>query len=193
MKRSVAITGAPATGKTTAYYDLLEKCWRPSPSHMTRASRPGEVDGVDSTFISVEDFIARFKEGEYFEPSLDWAGYAGNYYGSPRSWITEIADDLPIVIMPSNVLATRGLCSALEAKGIRDKLLWFHLAADETTRRTRLEQRGDSPEQIEVRLQRGDTHEIPRDADHHIDTSQLTRQQVTTQILNLMGSGRTNI
>ncbi len=52
-----------------------------SVSATTRPPRPGEVDGKDYHFVSVERFEAMVDNGDFFE----WAHVFGNRYGTPRS------------------------------------------------------------------------------------------------------------
>jgi guanylate kinase len=51
----------------------------------TRASRPGEVDGVDYHFWDVATFEARIRQGAL----LEWASVYGYHYGTPRAWVEE--------------------------------------------------------------------------------------------------------
>lgn len=51
-----------------------------STSATTRAPRPGEVDGEHYYFVSRSAFESMIGQGEL----LEWAEYAGNYYGTPR-------------------------------------------------------------------------------------------------------------
>ena len=52
-----------------------------SVSATTRKARPGETDGVDYFFISRQDFENRIANNDF----LEYAEYAGNLYGTPRS------------------------------------------------------------------------------------------------------------
>ena len=52
-----------------------------SVSATTRAARPGEKDGEDYFFISRQDFENRIANNDF----LEYAEYAGNLYGTPRS------------------------------------------------------------------------------------------------------------
>ncbi len=51
-----------------------------SVSATTRSPRPGEVDGKDYHFVSVERFEAMVASGDF----LEWAHVFGNRYGTPR-------------------------------------------------------------------------------------------------------------
>lgn len=54
-----------------------------SVSCTTRQPRPGEVDGREYRFVSMEDFLAMRAAGEL----LEWAEVHGNFYGTPRDRI----------------------------------------------------------------------------------------------------------
>lgn len=49
----------------------------------TRPPREGEVDGVDYTFLTEEEFERRKSEGGFLESAV----YCGNMYGTPRDWV----------------------------------------------------------------------------------------------------------
>lgn len=51
----------------------------------TRAPRDGEVDGVDYTFVPVEEFRRRVEADDF----LEYAEVHGNMYGTPRSWVED--------------------------------------------------------------------------------------------------------
>ncbi|MEB3887169.1 guanylate kinase [Lyngbya sp. CCY1209] len=83
----IVITGPSGVGKGTLVRSLLEK--HPelhlSTSATTRPPRPGEVDGKDYFFVSRHRFQQMVERGELIE----WAEFAGNYYGTPRQAVTE--------------------------------------------------------------------------------------------------------
>lgn len=54
-------------------------------SATTRLARQGEVDGVDYFFKSKDQFISMIERDEL----LEWAEYAGNYYGTPAAFVRE--------------------------------------------------------------------------------------------------------
>jgi guanylate kinase len=78
----VAPSGA---GKSTLVNALLAKDARIalSISYTTRPPRPGEKDGREYHFVSVEDFKERRARGEFLES----AEVHGNYYATSRVWI----------------------------------------------------------------------------------------------------------
>jgi guanylate kinase len=80
----VAPSGA---GKSTLVNALLDKdgAITLSVSFTTRPPRPGEQDGREYHFVSLEDFKARRARAEFLES----AEVHGNYYATSRVWIEE--------------------------------------------------------------------------------------------------------
>jgi len=82
------IISAPSgAGKTSLVNALLKDGSDPllgvSISHTTRARRPGEVDGVNYHFVTVEDFRAMQRDDAFLES----AEVFGNLYGTSRAWV----------------------------------------------------------------------------------------------------------
>ena len=85
---SLFIVAAPSgAGKSPLVNALLaqEPQIKLSISSTTRPPRPGEQDGREYHFTTVEDFVAREKAGEF----LEHAEVHGNYYGTSRLIIEE--------------------------------------------------------------------------------------------------------
>jgi guanylate kinase len=80
----VAPSGA---GKSTLVNALLaqDPAIKLSISYTTRAPRPGEQNGREYYFTSVQEFLARREKGEFLES----AEVHGNYYGTSRVLITD--------------------------------------------------------------------------------------------------------
>jgi guanylate kinase len=76
----IVISGPSGVGKDTLIKRMLEldKNLRYSVSCTTRPARPGEVDGVDYSFVSRERFQKLVDEGAF----LEHATYNGNLYGT---------------------------------------------------------------------------------------------------------------
>lgn len=85
---NLIIVSAPSgAGKTTLVAALLEAdpAVRLSVSFTTRAPRPGEVDGRDYHFVSVQTFETMRARGELLES----AEVHGNFYGTSRTWVAK--------------------------------------------------------------------------------------------------------
>jgi len=80
----VAPSGA---GKSTLVNALLaqDQSIRLSISHTTRKPRPGEENGREYHFTTVDEFRAARDRGEF----LEWAEVHGNYYATSRVWIEQ--------------------------------------------------------------------------------------------------------
>lgn len=85
---SLFMVAAPSgAGKSTLVNALLaqEPAIKLSISFTTRQPRPGEQNGREYHFISVDEFLARNASGEFLES----AEVHGNYYGTSRLLIEE--------------------------------------------------------------------------------------------------------
>lgn len=83
----LVITGPSGVGKGTLVDKLLADVagLKKSVSVTTRTARPHELDGVDYFFRSTDQFMHMVKEHQFME----WAEFAGNYYGTPKQWVLE--------------------------------------------------------------------------------------------------------
>jgi guanylate kinase len=95
--RLIVLTGPSAVGKGTLMRSLLQR--HPelyySVSATTRSPRPGEIDGKDYYFIDRTKFEQLVAAGEF----LEWAEFAGNYYGTPReAVVNKIASGKTVVL-----------------------------------------------------------------------------------------------
>ena len=87
LKKLLIITGPSGVGKGTVVKELLDKekdLWR-SISATTRNPRIGEENGENYFFISNEKFKDMIDKDEF----LEWAQFAGNYYGTPLYKVNE--------------------------------------------------------------------------------------------------------
>lgn len=81
----IVITGPSGVGKGTIVRSLLASYPQLSLSisATTRKPRPGEIDGTDYYFVDRAEFETMIEE----EKLLEWAEYAGNYYGTPKEGV----------------------------------------------------------------------------------------------------------
>ena len=100
-RKLIIITGPSGVGKGTVIKEILDKdkdIWL-SISATTRIPRMGEKDGVNYFFMSDE----RFKEMIDKKEFLEWAQFAGNYYGTPLSIVNEKIKNGFIVLLEIEV------------------------------------------------------------------------------------------
>jgi guanylate kinase len=85
----VVVSGPSGVGKTTVLRRVFRKCRLPlthSVSATTRPPRPGEIDGIDYHFLTLEEFERRRREGDFLEC---FRVFGGDYwYGTLRSEVT---------------------------------------------------------------------------------------------------------
>ncbi len=84
------LSSPSGAGKSTIARKLLEAVpdISMSISATTRPMRPGEVDGVDYHFVSVERFKEMVAAGEF----LEWAHVFNHRYGTPRKPVEEMLE-----------------------------------------------------------------------------------------------------
>lgn len=83
----IVLSGASGVGKDACMNRMRELG---VPLHFvvtmtTRPRRPGEVDGVDYHFISLEEYQRLLEQGEF----LEHANVYGHYYGVPKQQVRE--------------------------------------------------------------------------------------------------------
>ncbi|MBD2439185.1 guanylate kinase [Nostoc sp. FACHB-110] len=93
----VVLTGPSGVGKGTLMRSLLQR--HPqlyySVSATTRSPRPGEINGKNYYFIDRHKFEQLVAQGEF----LEWAEFAGNYYGTPREAVTNQIKSGKLVVL----------------------------------------------------------------------------------------------
>lgn len=97
-KKLFVISGCSGVGKGTVLKEFMvrnTKDFMLSVSCTTRKPRPGEVDGVNYFFMSVEEFQDCIKKDKF----LEYAQFAGNYYGTKQKYINQkFAEGLNIIL-----------------------------------------------------------------------------------------------
>ena len=150
FKKLIIITGPSGVGKGTVIKELLDKdkeIWL-SVSSTTRNPRMGEKNGENYYFISDEKFKDMIDKKEF----LEWAQFAGNYYGTPLSTVNEKIEKGFIVLLEIEVEG---------AKQIKEKfpeaLSIFLLPPSKAELEKRIRNRGtEKEESIDRRLRRAD-------------------------------------
>jgi len=105
------LSGPSAVGKST----VVEAIRRYSPqiwlsvSVTTRSPRPGEEHGREYYFTSEREFMELVDSGEL----LEWARYAGHYYGTPLRPVTERLQAGVPVLLELDVTGARQVQAAV--------------------------------------------------------------------------------
>ncbi len=151
MGKLVIFSAPSGAGKTTIIHQIInEKEFNLafSISATTRKPRPGERNGVDYYFLTVEEFKKKIENNEFVE----WVEvYPGQYYGTLKSEIERLW------AMGKNVVFDVDVIGGLRIKSqYPDKSLAIFIkppSIEELKRR--LEKRGtETPQSLEKRIER---------------------------------------
>ena len=103
--RLIVLTGPSGVGKGTLLRTLLQR--HPelylSISATTRQPRPGEIEGKHYYFVTRDEFEKMVQAGEL----LEWAEYAGNYYGTPFAPVEQQIQLGRLVILEIELVGAR--------------------------------------------------------------------------------------
>ncbi|MGD1938545.1 MAG: guanylate kinase [Cyanophyceae cyanobacterium] len=145
----IVLTGPSGVGKGTLVKALLREHSDElflSVSATTRSPRSGEVDGQHYYFFSREQFEGAIENNEL----LEWAEFAGNYYGTPLRPIEERIAKGERILLEIELEGARQV-----AKVFPEALRIFVLPPSMDELERRLRSRGqDSDEAINRRLER---------------------------------------
>ena len=147
-KKLIIITGPSGVGKGTVVKNILKKdknIWL-SISATTRKPRKGEENAKDYYFLTIK----KFKEMIESEMFLEWAQFAGNYYGTPINIIKEKIKNGYKVILEIEV---EGACQVREK--FSELISIFLLPPNKKELEKRIRDRGtDNEKSILQRLER---------------------------------------
>ncbi len=153
FKKLVILTGPSGVGKGTVIKEILNKdtnIWL-SISATTRSPRKGEKNGENYYFIKEENFKEMIDKRLF----LEWAKFAGNYYGTPLSSVNEKIQEGYIVLLEIEVEGAKQI-----KEKFPDSLSIFILPPSKAELERRIRNRGTEKEEaINRRLTRS-TYEI---------------------------------
>ena len=171
MKKGVlaVMSGFSGAGKGTIVKELLKKNdYQLSISCTTRKPREGEQNGREYFFVSREEFEKMIANGDMIE----YAEYAGNYYGTPRKavsdWLVE-GKDVILEIEVQGGMQVRKL--------FPDACLMFIVPPSADELYNRLKNRGtETEDQIKLRLEQTSREiEYIKDYDYLVVNDELDK------------------
>ena len=143
----VVISGPSGVGKDVMIERMIESVrlgFHFTVSATTREARPGEVEGVNHYFVSVDAFVNLIASDDL----LEWAMVYGNYYGVPKQQLREALSAGKHVIVRVDVQGAKRITEI-----IPQALLIFIVPPSLEVLRSHLENRGvDSEEEMKKRL-----------------------------------------
>ncbi|MEW6543565.1 MAG: guanylate kinase [Nitrospirota bacterium] len=143
------VVSAPSgAGKTTLCKELVSQVpgLRHSISCTTRKPRPGEVHGREYFFVEERVFQEMIQRNEFAE----WAPVYGHLYGTPRQALADMMEQGLDVLLEIDAQGAMQI-----KKRFEDAVYIYILPPSIEVLRARLQQRGgDSPEEIQRRLQK---------------------------------------
>ena len=139
--RLFVISGPSGAGKGTICKNLLKAVdISLSTSMTTRSPRPGEVDGKDYYFVTVEEFEEKIKN----DGMLEYARVFDNIYGTPKDMVIKQLEKGRDIILEIDVQG--GL--QVKKKMPEQAVLVFVLPPDLATLRQRIVNRGTETEDV---------------------------------------------
>ncbi len=180
----IVLTGPSGVGKGTLTEQLLLKVpdLVKSVSVTTREKRPQESEGVEYFFKSRSEF-------EALKPDLlEWAEFAGNYYGTPEAWVNEQ------LALGKDVLLEIEVQGAHQIRQKRAKsLLIFISPPSFAALRNRLESRAtESEEKIQRRLAKAQ-EELTQKNDFHYEVVNDDINEAVNNLLHIVYAERCRI
>ena len=179
QKKLIILTGPSGVGKGTVVNEILGKnknIWL-SISATTREPRKGEKDGENYYFLNQEKFKEMIDQNLF----LEWAQFAGNYYGTPLSSVNEKIKKGFTVLLEIEVEG---------AKQIKEKfpncISIFILPPNKTELEKRIRNRGtESEESIKKRLLRAN-YEISSSNEFDFELTNHNVDETAKKIVKLI-------
>ncbi|MTJ12693.1 guanylate kinase [Anabaena sp. UHCC 0187] len=150
LGKLIVLTGPSGVGKGTLMNAILQRYpeLHYSVSATTRSPRPGEINGKNYDFISRSKFEQLVTQGEF----LEWAEFAGNFYGTPREAVLNQIQSGKLVVLEIELEGARQIRNTFPSA-----LSIFILPPSFSELEKRIRERGqDSEEAITRRLQRAE-------------------------------------
>ena len=149
-----------------------------SVSVTTRPIRPNEVDGVHYFFVDRAEFERLAKAGEL----LEWAEFAGNLYGTPRSAVQQRLDQGLPVLLKIDLQGARQVRAAMPEA----QLVFLAPPSWEELQRRLIGRGTDDPETIRHRLEHA-LEELAAEPEFDVTVVNHFVEQAAHDLLGLLG------
>lgn len=182
------VVSAPSgCGKDTVISKVLEQLGDKamlSVSMTTRAMRPGEAEGVNYFYVSVDEFKEHIANGDM----LEYATYGSNFYGTPVKPVKDKLKEGKIVILIIEVEGGGNVKKIFpEAKKI------FIVPPSMEVLEARLRNRGtDSDEAIAERLKIAET-ELKRAVEYDYIIENSVLEDAVSDVMSIIRAGQLEI
>jgi guanylate kinase len=153
----VVLSGPSGVGKDSVLRQLKElgRDWHFTVTATTRSQRPGENDGVDYLFLDRDTFHQKVRAGDF----LECAEVYGNWYGVPRTQITDALEKGLDVIIKADVQG------ATTIKDIAPDAVFIFLmppSPEELERRLRERKTETTPDlELRIRMAMDELYQLP--------------------------------
>lgn len=175
----LVISGPSGSGKDTILKKVFEKMpeLKFSISTITRAMRPGEVEGEKYNFISREEFEDRLSRNMFLEHNV----FVGNYYGTPREPVDEVLTNGGEIIIEVDVNGAANI-----RKNLNDTVSIFIMPPSFEVLKNRLSGRGtDSEEMVNKRMNEA-LAEIARAAEYDYIVVNDNLDEAVNDVINII-------
>jgi guanylate kinase len=182
----IVITGPSGVGKGTLVQRLLKDvpCIKRSVSVTTREKRPGEEEGSDYFFRTPEEFRRMADENTFME----WAEFAGNFYGTPKQWVEQQLFLGQDIILEIEVQGAK----QVKVKSPQAVLIFLSPPSFEELE-TRLRNRGtESPEKLAARLKKAKQELCEKQLFHYEVVNDIVEEAVN-DLVHIVYSERCRI
>lgn len=183
----IVVSAPSGCGKDTVISRVMEKLGDNaalSVSMTTRAMRPGEAEGVNYYYVSVDEFKNHIANGDM----LEYTNYGSNFYGTPIKPVKDKLSDGKIVFLIIEVEGGENVKKIFpEAK----KIFIMPPSMDELEKRLR--KRGtDSDEDIIKRLKIAET-ELDRAGEYDYIVENSVLEDAVSDVLSIIRAGQLEI
>ena len=179
QKKLIILTGPSGVGKGTVVKEILgkEKNFWLSISATTREPREGEKEGENYYFLNQEKFKEMIEQNLF----LEWAQFAGNYYGTPFSSVNEKIKKGFTVLLEIEVEGARQIKNKFP-----NSLSIFLLPPDKEELERRIRNRGTEKEEaIKKRLLRA-SYEISESNQFDFELTNHNVAETAMRIIKLI-------